>query len=74
MHLDVVDQIDLSIVILTKSLFSPILTLNVTQIHPMKQNKENNKEQIKEKIGVTEVHTIGDCELRSLLIIQVSRS
>ena len=39
-----------------------------------KKNKEQNEEQIKEKIeeqekiGVTQVHAIGDCELRSLLI------
>ena len=31
-----------------------------------KQNKEKIKEQ--EKIAVTKVHTIGDCELRSLLM------
>ena len=31
-----------------------------------KQNEENEEQ---EKIGFTQVHTIGDCELRSLLII-----
>ncbi len=30
--------------------------------------KKQNKEQEQEKIGVTWVHTIGDCELRILLI------
>ena len=33
-----------------------------------KQNKQEQQEQQQENIGVTEVDTIGDCELRSLLM------
>ncbi len=54
MHLDGVDQIDLSIV-------------NEMCSGKKKQNKEEQQEQQQENIGVTEVDTIGDYELRSLL-------
>ena len=39
-----------------------------------KKKKKMMNKQEQEKICVTRVHTIGDCELRSLLIVAVSSS
>ncbi len=33
-----------------------------------KQNKDDKEDKEQEKISFTRVHTIGDCELRSLLM------
>ena len=60
MHLDGFEQRDICSDDVENPRFSELCT----------GKKKRNEENIKEKISVSKVHTIGDCELRSLLTIE----